>query len=452
MGPSSSGTASAAPPSTCNNHSFVATVLLVLTLQCVIVVLTRYGDGPRELLCGTGGAGAGENVKKMFVGGDTLALSSEETAAEQKQQKQPEGIRGGGSGEQQPSALVPQPKSLPVVFEGIKARAYNPWPENRTLPCPPLEPDWINKAQQRPTDDGLIFVKTFKTGSSTASGIALRIARNLARRQNKDYDMCKSRFDHAWASGRYTNRDPRRSWLWTIVREPTNRVVSQWFHFVVSRKKVEPSDANFRNYIEDGPREMTDDYYLGFLSLQGYKRGQDNPVDVANAIIAQYNFIAVTERMDESVVAMAMLMGVPVADILYLAAKGHGGFDDAGGRSGDVCTYIWPSFVSEGMQQILDGNIWQTKVHWDRAFYEAANRSLDLTIERLDQVKFQTNLALYERARELSRERCLERTVFPCSAGGVFTPKNRTNCIWNDSGCGSECLDEVADELNLWET
>jgi len=73
-----------------------------------------------------------------------------------------------------------------------------------------------------------------------------------------------------------------------------------------------------------------------------------------------------------------------------------------------------------------------------------------LTIDRLGRDEFEKKLALYERARDLSRERCLHKTIFPCSTGGKYTPANQTDCMWKDSGCGSECLDEVADELDLW--
>jgi len=145
-----------------------------------------------------------------------------------------------------------------------------------------------------------------------------------------------------------------------------------------------------------------------------------------------------------------MLLGVPIADILHLRAKQRGGWDDAGGRKDTVCTYIWPSFVSPGMQEFLDSEEWHNKSHWDRVFYNAVNRSLDLTIDRLGRKDFEEKLALYKRAKELSNDKCLQRTTFPCSAGGIYTPHEQTDCMWGDSACGVECLDEVATELNLW--
>ena len=151
--------------------------------------------------------------------------------------------------------------------------------------------------------------------------------------------------------------------------------------------------------------------------------------------------------MDESVVAMAMILGVPIGDMLYLAAKGRGGYDDAGGRAELKCTYIWPSFVSEGMRAFLDSEEWKRKSYWDNAFYAAVNRSLDLTIDKLGRLEFAKNLALYKEMKQTSHDMCLHNTTFPCSIGGQYTPPSKTDCMWKDSGCGFDCLDSVASEL-----
>ena len=405
--------------------------LLLGGLQGTLLIVSQYRDSTHEMICGpSSNIQKNHNSNAADEGGPQQNLRSSEKVMNVTTPYRP-------------------PADLPTVFEGIKARAFESWPQDQTLPCFEAEENWRYNLNT-PTDNGLIYLKGYKTGSSTSSGIHLRIARNLARRQNKTFAICKSRFDHAWAERFYSNRIRKQTFMWSIVRHPTSRVVSQFFHFEVSRKKVEPSDEKFIDYIINGPLNMIQDYYLNYLSLTGYKRGKDDPVEIANKVLDDYDFIGITERMDESALALAMLMGIPIADILYLTAKGHGGFDDAGGRGDQTCTYIWPAFISDGMQEYLDSEEWTIRHHWDMAFYQAANRSLDLTIDRLGRERFEKNLALYEQARKLSREKCLHKTVFPCSAGGKFTPDELTDCLWKDSGCGSECLDEVANELDLW--
>ena len=91
------------------------------------------------------------------------------------------------------------------------------------------------------------------------------------------------------------------------------------------------------------------------------------------------------------IVVMAMLMGKPIGDVLYLKAKGHGGYDDGGGRDEGwtkICTFIWPSFVSDGLKEHFRSDEFLEQVRWDRATHQAANRSLDVTIDRLGQRPF----------------------------------------------------------------
>jgi hypothetical protein len=343
---------------------------------------------------------------------------------------------------------------------GVQARAFDAWPRNRPLPCEPAEPNWVDySVQTTPTDHGLLFLKPYKTGSSTASGITLRMSRNIAARNlpppstahGVPEPMCRTRYDHGWASHLFPTRVRQRSFLWTLVRDPTARVVSQFFHFQVSRKKTEPSDENFKNYVRHGPVDMIHDYYLDALSTSNYRKGRTDPVATVNGIFRDYDFVGVTERMDESAVALAMLLRLPLADILYLKAKGHGGYDDAGGSPNKKCTYIWPSFVSSGLQEFFRTDEWQNIVQWDHAVFQAANRSLDLTIDKLGRTKFDHFLRKFREAKALAHDRCLPKTVFPCSEGGIYHSPEETDCLWNDSGCANKCLDEISTELELWE-
>jgi Galactose-3-O-sulfotransferase len=338
-------------------------------------------------------------------------------------------------------------------FEGVYARAFDPWPEGRPLPC--LEPNPVDDQYGSilPTKDGILFLKPYKTGSSTSSGVNLRISRALAWRQNRPYEFCKARFDHGpWvdspAAAMYGNRNRDSSILWTIVREPTKRAVSLFFHFQVSRMGVEPTDNNFRRFLTEQNPSKKYNYYLHNLSLKPFNATIDDPAQVANDILASYDFIGVTERMDESYVALAMLLRLPLSDVLYLSAKTSGGYDDAG--QDGKCAFIRPSFVTEGMQAFFDGDDWQAKVKYDLAFYRAVNRSLDATIDRLGRRTFEKNLARLREAQKVARDRCLSSTVFPCDADGNFVPPDKTDCVFTDYGCAFECLDRVAYDLGLW--
>lgn len=345
--------------------------------------------------------------------------------------------------------ILPPPQTN---FSGILARPFEPWP-HPSLPCFQPDENW-DKVSETPAHRGFLFVKPYKTGSSTTSGINLRIARNVAARQQGkiNYDICKARFDHGpWMyPGRllFKNRNRAQSFLWTVIREPTRRAISQFFHMRVSRNKVEPRDAEFKHFLMNQTKLYMTDYYIHTLHTQTkFSRHREDPVAAANAILEEYDFIGITERMDESAVLVMMLLDLPMSDILYLSAKSKGGYDDGGGPS-HACTYIWPSFVSPKMQEFFDTDgEWRSMLRYDLALYQAANASMDLTIERLGRARFERVLARFRSAQALAKARCLPRTIFPCDSAGEFHKK--TDCIWNDSGCGVKCLDEIAEEFGL---
>lgn len=349
-------------------------------------------------------------------------------------------------------------------FSGIIARPFKPWDPDLPLPCFPRE-DGDNWMTLEGLDTGFLFIKPYKTGSSTSSGINLRISRNVAQRQqqsstaqseNSKTDFCRGRSGHGssvfagYLSGA-RKRKRSASFLWTIVRDPTKRAISQFFHLMVSRQHKSPNDANFQKYLRGDP--LFQDYYLKFFYTQAKLRegrAQKDPVEVANHILNEYDFIAVTERMDESATALMMLLDLPMSDILYLSAKTKGGYDDGGYRGS--CTYIWPSFVSPGMKEFFASEFWQDNIANDSLLHQAVNASLDLTIDQHlgghgPDSPFSRNLETFRRAQQLAQDRCLGRTIFPCDASGQH--HTNTSCLWEDSGCGATCLDEIAHELGL---
>ena len=115
------------------------------------------------------------------------------------------------------------------TISGVNARAFDPWPGSLPLPCFQAEPNWPQTEIQRsPSKEGFLFLREMKTGSSSAVGINLRISRNVARRFFPQFKICKLRTDHATASRmEYGKRDKAKSFLWTIIRDPTKRAVSQ---------------------------------------------------------------------------------------------------------------------------------------------------------------------------------------------------------------------------------
>eukprot|EP00529_Nitzschia_sp_RCC80_P019949 CAMPEP_0113455422 /NCGR_PEP_ID=MMETSP0014_2-20120614/8368_1 /TAXON_ID=2857 /ORGANISM="Nitzschia sp." /LENGTH=435 /DNA_ID=CAMNT_0000346853 /DNA_START=122 /DNA_END=1429 /DNA_ORIENTATION=- /assembly_acc=CAM_ASM_000159 len=369
------------------------------------------------------------------------------------------------SGIRQPQQQQQQPKnrqsasSLPPLNlpEGVDTpRAFAKWTEkypNRTglaLPCFPSDyPDMLKSANWRPqradATRGLLFNKLMKCGSSTASGIHVRLALKEAKRQAIDTingTHCMARWgDHNAAKNmKYHIRDRQQSMLWTIIREPTRRWVSHFFFFVVSKnRRLPPTDDNFEDFLNRAGSQ----YYLKTLETVQEDLWNTNPAASINNIMSDYDFIGIMERMEESAVAFMMLLNLTIPDILYFDAKSSGTYDDE-------CDLIQPSFVSPRIQEVLKTDHFQQKVEWDAVLYKAVNRSLDLTIESLGTKEFEWNLHQFQIGQAKIKEICKGREVFSCSINGKRRFFNGKECLWKDSGCGQSCIQEAIDALG-WE-
>ena len=118
-------------------------------------------------------------------------------------------------------------KTNSSLFHGVHARAFPKW-EQPNVPCYP--PTSKNGNIRKATKRGLLFLKLHKVGSSTAAGINAQIARNeAARRRNLNETSsriefegnCEAQLAHAKAKNLCPHRIRKKSFLWTIVRDPT---------------------------------------------------------------------------------------------------------------------------------------------------------------------------------------------------------------------------------------
>lgn len=246
------------------------------------------------------------------------------------------------------------------------------------------------------------------------------------------------RVDHSPARIlRYGERDKKKSFLISLLRNPTKRAMSQFFHFRVSEEGTQPTDARFQSYLHNGTRRLSN-YYVRDLAMHPLHGLQElnNYDTLVQDIIDEYDFIAITERMDESLVVLKMLLDLDYGDILYMSAKSAGSFTAAGGGPNQKarCIYIVPSFTTPGMKEFFASNYWKRYIAADLALYQAANASLSKTIESLGRDEFEQQLATFQRVKELAQQTCMTRTIYRCDATGRYVGAKNSTCLLWDVG------------------
>eukprot|EP00978_Attheya_sp_CCMP212_P021296 scaffold62007_cov53-Attheya_sp.AAC.4 len=319
------------------------------------------------------------------------------------------------------------------------SRPFLPWSGEPEAWC-------INKADYTPTKPaGLFYVKVPKTASTTSASVNLQTSnRHGKRMKGYEDEACHDFHQHIQAKERgFQNRDINKSILWTTIRQPTKRAMSMVFFAQVTRRSMEPTDENIIAFME----KLEYNYQMNYIStlpLEWEPRAQNTEKRDAGAVkkvIRDYDFIAITERMEESFVTMKLLFGLDFADIMFFSAKVSGGWD--GGRKDIGCTKIVPTFISDNVGSYLASDEWLSKNSADFLLYDAANRSLDKTIAQFDANQFQAELQQYHMLLQQVQEVCADKIIFRCTEDGVFQEmESERNCYYHDEGCGYQCIDE----------
>ena len=301
--------------------------------------------------------------------------------------------------------------------------------------------------------DGIYLVKNPKTASSTSAGVALRIS----HRQSCD----RVRYNHAHAV-KYEDRPQNQSYMFTTIRDPASRAISRVFWGFKERiRNITNTDELVLKKLEDkrGQPGCISDGQGGFqLRYLAPVRIAPNsfwspltPSKVQNLqelihlikkTMAHYDFILVTERMDESLVAMALLMGLDVGDVLGISSKVAA---SSFFYNGNHCKPLTKGFRSQKVQEYFDSPIWRAQNFGDYLLHRLAANALDRTIsEQIGQERFHKALAKYQKLKSLGEKLCAPNAKFPCSSDGkpqLGVSGKSCYIAGKDFGCGYRCID-----------
>ena len=304
----------------------------------------------------------------------------------------------------------------------------------------------IEEASNDTTFDGLMLAKTFKTGSSSAAALTLHISHRVAQRHLKQHH-CKAFFKHSFMTRNRHSHRVQPSLLWTIVRNPANRAVSAINFFQVGMHGNNLSEEEMVSLLSEEKNvqlhqiriSQGEKSKLGSEALESF----DNLTTfIKESVFAAYDFVAVSERWDESVAVMQLLFDLQAEDMIILPAKKSGSWtwdrkhgDEAG------CFLIPRPQTPKPVEKYLRTEF--THRNADFLLHAAAHKSLDLTIDLLGRDLVAAQVAKLKTLQEYVQRQCLHEAVFPCSSNGTFQRESQQDCYWLDMGCGYRCIDRV---------
>lgn len=321
------------------------------------------------------------------------------------------------------------------------------WDRHEQGPIHRLNPEHFRASRQLPmlssnsTNTYGVFPKSFwfvkvpKVGGSTLAGIFRQIAShygvNMINPFPGEFQLNVSRItevlsvfatlDYAYFG--IANHIPYAAWKhhssgidflrFTAVRNPFDRSLSDYYFFCTRMHNIQECGDDWDGML---------DHLLstGTNSMCNYALGGNFTTHAA----AEYDFIFVTDRMDESIVAFKLLYGLRWIDIAYLPSK--------------VLNDKYEEFSEmDDMKKEIISDILLTKVRGDLAFYSYASQRLDRTIKYLD--------SLYEQntfSKHLSHFNIMLKKV------GRRCGKEKNESRWHDNGKNFRCIENlVSDEF-----
>jgi len=237
------------------------------------------------------------------------------------------------------------------------------------------------------------------------------------------------------------------------------RLVSKFYHYglveAVKSRRRRSTLSKFQTYLFNSESQ---DYGYYFKSLAVYRKLDPYTKEHerhTQELLESYDFLGVSERMDESLAVLKIILNLDIQDVLYIP------FENAGAGSKnktisatvdyyqnwrkDECRAIPKSEVTLEMKEWFHSEEFEAFIEGDVFFYKAVNASLDKTIDKLGRDLVEKTVEQLRLAQKVVEEEC-PNIRFPCSSEGVFQKEN--DCLFSDIGCGYSCLDKLGEKLS----
>lgn len=336
------------------------------------------------------------------------------------------------------------------------------------------------------TTKGLFFVKTPKTASQSINRILRRATLKLGTRRQNEPCFMRGHHIKGDAAGWYGQRDATKSVLMTSLRDPATRALSRIYWTLSTRQHGKPITLDpIKRFLKSWTDVETGciskgqgGFQLSYVSLPTINEDsawrKEEPEVVQNPekihalvqqVIQDYDFILVQDRLEESLVAMQLLLGLETADILSMPLHVGGSYlydrhagclelfsppalPHQGKAASTTTSTMTPTEVVQYLDHYLQSPTWYAQNYGDYVLWGAARAGLEATIRDLGS-RFDMALQQFRDMQQHVLEVCSQKVVFPCSVNGTIQREDYQ--IGNPKGAGDrypqedieDCIDLV---------
>lgn len=321
----------------------------------------------------------------------------------------------------------------------FEPKTFESWQSGDTLPCIEQQLGGTPKSKYL---EGFVYTQIHDVSSDPGASVTLRIAANIAKQLGYN-NSCLFDIDNQRPLS--TEKSSSQSFTWSLVGNPTNSFLDH-FYTAAARQNIPTTFKSFTHFFHAHTTMLEGGYYLKELL-----KPQNKSLEAlaSQDVLSLYNFLGVAERLDESLVVLQMLLGLNTSDILYLTLPSWQGtyrYDEPTGTCYPNEKKVGPTYRMR--KHIQDSHL----LDIDEALYQAVNRSLDMTIEKLGYDVFQENLEFFQQEKATIDKACRwPRLKLACTNAGELREANETDCIIGGLGCGFHCIDSALKPLEKLE-
>ena len=309
-----------------------------------------------------------------------------------------------------------------------------------------------------PRKTNLVLCKIPKVGGTTLAGVGRRIGEKYGLSGTRDPDWITSEpgvwMDHlSMQEGldKKINSLQMDKFVFTLVRKPVERMISgfqyKFMDPVHGTARVQECYDLTKNPACTLPVPSTkkeiEDRLLKYVQYTNTNIESDYCTPTlgkeqnwsTNQIVDAMDFVGITERFDENLIVMKEIFNLEYSDILYLSANvieydWHAGTSARLGLGDNKESQLGEETLDPSVRAQIESMMKDSE---DFSMWEYANKELD---ERVSQIPdFEKKLKIFTVYREAAQQHCAQYADKTGVTG---------QCMWEDQGCGEECLNEFA--------